>query len=248
MEGSASFLFLEEMEGQVVKSESVMRRMAEDEKPRERLIKMGCSGLTTVELIAILVSVGTAEADVMQLSQQILDDCGGDLNVLGQRDYEYFKKYKGLGPAKITKLIAALELSRRRQIAQVSKREPMSDSGKLFQLLQPMIGDGQTEQFVIVMMNHRNVLIDTRIVSTGGYAAVMVDVKQCLVTALKSGASAVAFAHNHPAGSLTPSTEDDRLTLRLKKAFEAVEIRVLDHLIVSPDVKSYYSYLDRGRL
>lgn len=225
-----------------------IRDMESAEKPRERLMRLGCSNLTTVELIALLVSVGTADEDVMRLSRRILDDCDGNLNLLGQRDYDYFKKYKGLGPAKITKLVAALELSRRRQIEEVKERASFTDSDKLFELVQPMIGDRQTEHFVLVMLNHRHALIDTQEVSAGGYASVMVDVKKCLVTALRGGASAVAFAHNHPSGSLRPSAEDDNITRRLKRGFEAVDIRVLDHLIVSPDVQRYYSYHNEGRL
>lgn len=225
-----------------------LNNLSENDKPREKMKNLGPQALTDAELLAILIGVGSVQNDVMELSRKLLEHCGNNLLELGKMTLNDFSKFNGLGDAKATKLVAAIELGRRRMAATPQERPVLKCSFDIFRQVQPRIGDEPCEKFLLMLISRGLKLIDIRVLSEGGISSTQVDIRKCVKCALDYGATTVALAHNHPGGTLKPSLDDDNITKRIKDAFSLIGIRILDHLIVSQDPQHYYSYADNGRL
>lgn len=218
----------------------------EDDRPREKLLLKGRIALSDAELIAILIGSGSRSESAVALSQRILASVENNLNALGKMSVKDFIKFKGIGEAKAVSISAAMELGRRRRAGGALEKKKITSSSSVFELLQPIISELAHEEFWIVYLNNSNKVIQTVQLSKGGITGTLVDVRLVFKNALQFGAVAIILAHNHPSGTLKPSEADIKLTKKLKLAGENLDIKVLDHLIITE--KSYFSFADENLL
>ena len=218
----------------------------EDDRPREKLMLKGRIALSDAELIAILIGSGSRDESAVSLSQRIMASVENNLSELGKASVAQLKKFKGIGEAKAITIVAALELGRRRRGQEALERKKITSSESAFELLQPIIGDLPHEEFWAIFLNNANKVLQTLQLSKGGITGTIVDVRLTLKTALQLGAVGMILAHNHPSGTLKPSQADKHLTKKLKLAGESLDIKVLDHLIITE--KAYFSFADEQLL
>jgi DNA repair protein RadC len=223
-----------------------IKNWAESDRPREKLLQKGETSLSDAELIAILIGSGNSSESAVQLAKRILAASENKLNALGKLSVKQLMKFKGIGEAKAIAIIAALELGRRRRAEEALVRKKIDSSSASFELMQPVIGDLHHEEFWVVYLNNSSKIIQKSQLSKGGIAGTVVDVRIVMKNALECGATAIILAHNHPSGTLKPSQQDKELTQKLKKAGNSLDIKLLDHLIVTQ--KSYFSFADEGML
>ena len=219
---------------------------AEGDRPREKLLQKGKMSLSDAELIAILIGSGSREESAVQLSKRILAASENKLNELGKFSVQQLTKFKGIGEAKAITIVAAMELGRRRRGEEAVRRKQITSADAVFEVMQPIIGDLGHEEFWILYLNNSNKILQKLQLSKGGMTGTLVDVRLAFKNALEVGATSVILAHNHPSGTLKPSEADKQLTRKLKLAGESLDIKVLDHLIVTQ--KSYFSFANEGIL
>jgi DNA repair protein RadC len=218
----------------------------EDDRPREKLLLKGRIALSDAELIAILIGSGSRSESAVALSQRIMASAENNLNALGKMSVKDLMQFKGIGEAKAVSISAALELGRRRQAGDLLEKKKISSSSSVFELLHPIISELAHEEFWIVYLNNSNKVLQSMQLSKGGITGTLVDVRLVFKNALQFGAVAIILAHNHPSGTLKPSQADINLTKKLKQAGENLDIKVLDHLIITE--KSYFSFADENLL
>ncbi len=218
----------------------------EDDRPREKLRAKGRIALSDAELIAILIGSGNRNESAVGLSQRILASAGNNLNELGRLSIEDLMQFKGIGEAKAISITAALELGRRRRSEEALQKQKITSSISVFEIMQPIIGELPHEEFWILYVNNSNKVLQTAQLSKGGITGTVVDIRLAFKSALQLGAVAVILAHNHPSGTLRPSQADIQLTKKMKMAGESLDIKVLDHLIVTE--KAYFSFADEQML
>ncbi len=221
-----------------------IKNWALNDRPREKLLQKGKLALSDAELIAILIGSGNTDESAVELSKRILFETKNNLNLLGKLSAQQLMIYKGIGEAKAISIIAAMELGRRRRTEDALELVKIASSSTVFELLQPIIGELPHEEFWILYLNNANKIIEKVQISKGGITGTLVDVRITLKKALELGATSLILAHNHPSGNLNPSEADKQLTNKLKIAGESLDIKVLDHLIVTE--KSYFSFADEG--
>jgi DNA repair protein RadC len=217
---------------------------SEDDKPREKLMLKGKSVLSDAELIAILIGSGSRNESAVDLSKRILASVDNNLNALGKLSLSQLIQFKGIGEAKAISIIAALELGRRRRSEDAVELKKITSSKIIFEIMQPIIGELPHEEFWIIYMNNSNKVIAKSQLSKGGITGTLVDVRIVFKSALEMGATALILCHNHPSGTLIPSDADKQITRKLKLAGDSLEIKVLDHLIITEN--SYFSFADEG--
>lgn len=205
------------------------------DRPREKLQQKGAEALSDIELIAILLGRGVEGHDVMSVAVRVLKVLDNNKEKL---DIEELKKIEGVGFAKATLIAAALEFSRRR-IRPEGLR--ISFPADILPLIRHF-ADRKQEHFICVSINGANEVIKSRVVSVGLVNRTQVHPREVFADPITDRASAIIVAHNHPAGSLTPSNEDIEITKQLKSAGETLGIKLLDHIIFNH--KGYYSFLE----
>ncbi len=213
-----------------------------DDRPREKLQDKGRETLSDAELVAILIGSGNKEESAVSLSQRILASVNNNLSELGRLSINQLKGFKGIGEAKAITIAAALELGRRRRREEALKKKKITSSRSVFEFMQPKIGELQHEEFWIIYLNNSNRVIKSNQLSKGGITGTLVDVRLVLKKALEVGATGLILAHNHPSGALRPSVADKQITNKLKTAAQSLDIRVLDHIIITE--KAYFSFAD----
>ena len=225
-----------------------INQWAEEDRPREKLMKHGAAALSNAELLAILIGSGSQEESAVDLMKRVLADCGNSLNTLGRRTIDELAggRYKGLGPAKAVTIIAACELGKRRQGEKAEMRDRFDSAAAIYEYMRPKMQDLDVEEAWILLMNQNFRLIKSVMLSHGGITETAVDIRLAVKSALLCNATVVALCHNHPSGNPRPSGDDDRLTQRMKKACELMRLHMLDHIIITDG--RYYSYSDEGRL
>lgn len=219
--------------------------MDEEDRPRERLARLGASALSDAELLAILIGSGTPDMTAVELMQIVLRDCKNQLNVLGKKSIEELMTYKGIGEAKAISILAACELGKRRHTEEV-RRDRLDSPAEIYNLMVGKLRDKDVEEAWVVLMNQNYGLIKEVKLSHGGISETAVDVRIALKNAILNNATIIALCHNHPSGNIRPSRDDDQLTERFKKACDLMRIHFLDHVIVTDG--QYYSYREQGRL
>ena len=217
---------------------------AVEDRPREKVMANGIQYLSNAELIAILLGSGTKHITAVELARQILKDAGNSLQELGRKGIGELVRIKGVGPAKATSILAALELGRRRAGMQYSEKIPVKSSETVYRLFHPLMGDLEHEEFWLLMLNRANRILGRFKVSQGGLSGTVIDTRIILKKALDNLASSIIVCHNHPSGNKQPSDADVKITEKLKKAAEMLEIKLLDHVIIAD--KSYFSFADEG--
>jgi len=228
------------------KSSFSIKDWSQDDQPREKLRDKGKSVLSDAELVAILISSGSREESAVKLCKRILASVDNNLSELGKLSIKQLTEFKGIGEAKAISIIAALELGRRRRAGEALEKNKISSSSSVYELLQPIIGELPHEEFWILYLNNSNKVIQKNQLSKGGITGTLVDVRLALKLALEVGATGIILAHNHPSGTLKPSEADKQLTLKLSTAAKSLDIKVLDHLIITE--KAYFSFADKNLL
>ncbi|HET8804125.1 MAG TPA: DNA repair protein RadC [Aequorivita sp.] len=218
----------------------------EEDRPREKMLQKGRIALSDAELIAILIGSGNRNESAVALSQRILASVGNNLSELGRLSIPELMEFKGIGEAKAISIAAAMELGRRRRTGEALERKKITSSNSVFEYVQPIIGELPHEEFWILYLNNSNKIIKSAQLSKGGITGTIVDVRLAFKEALQLGAVGIILAHNHPSGTLKPSQADIQLTKKLKMAGESLDIKVLDHLIITE--KAYFSFADENML
>jgi DNA repair protein RadC len=222
-----------------------INQWAEEDRPREKLMRLGAEALTNAELLAILIGSGSTRETAVELMKRLLGDCNNNLNTLGKMSISDLIKFKGIGEAKAITILAACELGKRRQREQVEERPQLSTATRMYNYLHTHMQDLDVEESWVLLLNQNYRLIKSLRLSHGGITETAVDVRLVLKQAILANATIIVLAHNHPSGSLRPSAEDDRLTQSMIKACDIMRIRFQDHLIITDG--SYYSYHEEGK-
>lgn len=219
---------------------------AEEDRPREKLMAKGVDALTNAELFAILIGSGTRKKTAVELMQEVMRDCDGKLRNLNRMTLQGLMSYDGIGEAKALSIIAAAEIGRRRAMEQSQDLVQFADSRVVQEYMKPKIQDLSHEESWALLLNNNARLIHCAHLSQGGLTETMVDVRMLLKEALLHDATCFILVHNHPSGNTRPSRPDDDLTMRVKKAAQTLNIRMLDHVVVTD--ADYYSYAENGKL
>ena len=224
-----------------------IKEWAEEDRPREKMLLKGVTSLSDAELLAILIGSGNSNETAVQLSQRILNSVEYNLNALGKLSIQdLVSGFKGIGEAKAITICAALELCKRRNLADPILRNSIRSSRDAYNLFHPLLCDLPYEELWVALTNRAGKVIGKAKISQGGTGETSADLRIILKTAINALASGIILCHNHPSGNVRPSSQDDALTRRLDKAADLLEIKLSDHLIVSDG--TYFSYADEGRL
>ena len=225
-----------------------INKWAEEDRPREKLMRLGPSALSNAELLAILIGSGSQDESAVDLMKRVLADCDNHPNTLGKKTIPERTdgSYKGMGPAKAVTILAACELGKRRQAEKAEERKQLNSATAIYEYMHPRMQDLSEEEAWVLLMNQNFKLIKAVQLSHGGITETAVDIRVIIKNALLCNATVVALCHNHPSGNARPSGDDDRITQKLKKACEVMRLYMLDHLIITDG--RYYSYSEEGRL
>jgi len=225
-----------------------INQWAEEDRPRERMMRLGAASLSNAELLAILIGSGSTDESAVDLMKRLLADCNNNLNTLGKMTVQDLTRgrYKGLGPAKAVAILAACELGKRRQAEHAEQRQRLNSSAAIYEFMLPKMQDLAEEEAWVLLMNQNCKLIKAERLSHGGITETAVDVRLIMKSALLANATVLVLCHNHPSGNAQPSREDDLLTKRVKDACGFLRLHLLDHIIITDG--SYYSYSDEDRL
>ena len=202
--------------------------------------------MSDAELIAILIGTGSRHESAVGLSKKILASVGNNLAALGKLSVQQLTEFKGIGEAKAITIVSALELGRRRRSEEGIVLDKIATSKSVFEIMQPLIGELPHEEFWILYLNNSNKIVMKSQLSKGGITGTVVDVRLVFKKALENNAVSIIVCHNHPSGILQPSDADKQITEKLKEAGKNLDIRLLDHLIITE--KGYYSFADSGNL
>lgn len=217
---------------------------AVEDRPREKMIRTGTSALSDAELLGILISSGTKNKSAIDLGRELLARVNNNLNALGKLTIADLTRVHGIGNARAVTIAAALELGRRRKLAEVPDMIQIKCSKDVADIFQPILADLFYEEFWLLFLNRSNRVIDRMKLSQGGISGTVTDVRLVMKKAIEYLASGIVVCHNHPSGNLNPSESDSNITRKIKEAGNLLDIQLLDHLIISD--KDYYSFADNG--
>lgn len=220
---------------------------SDDDRPREKLMLKGKHALSNAELLAILLGSGSRSRSAVDLAKEILRSVDNNLKELGKVSIdELISRFHGVGEAKAITIAAAMELGRRRGLTEIKNRPEIRGSRDAYNVLAPLLADLHHEEFWVLMLNRGNQVLKRIQVSLGGVSGTVVDAKIVFKKALAIPASAIILCHNHPSGNLRPSKPDIEITKKIKAGAELIDIKVLDHLIISE--RGYFSFADEGMM
>jgi DNA repair protein RadC len=214
----------------------ILKDLPENARPREKLLARGPAALGDAELLALLLRTGMPGKNVLQMGQELLDTFGGLAGLLHTTAGD-LQRIKGLGgTAKRAQLIAVLELARR-ALAETLKEKPVFDTPRAVRdYLQLQLGSRQHEVFAVLFLDSQHCLIALEELFRGTLTQTSVYPREVVVRALALNAASVVLAHNHPSGTAKPSRADEALTQTLKAALALVDVRVLDHFVVTSNL------------
>lgn len=221
-----------------------IKSWAEGDRPREKLLLNGRHTLSDAELIAILLRTGIKNHSAVDLAKQVLHHCNNNLSELSRLNIKELARFKGMGTVKAITVVAALELGRRRREEEALKKEKISSSADIVDLMQPHLADLIHEEFWLILLNRANHVITKIAISRGGISGTVVDPRLVFKAAIENNSSGIILCHNHPSGNTKPSNEDIQLTKKLRDAGKNLDINVLDHIIIAG--ASFYSFADEG--
>ncbi len=217
-----------------------------EDRPTEKLQRLGTDSLTDAELLAILIGSGTSQYSAVDIAKHVLGKFGGNLNTLGKARFDEFEDIEGVGTQTACKIMAAVELGKRRQTATAELRPDMSTATRIYNYMLPKMQDLNHEEFWVLLMNQNYKLLKAERISIGGITETSADIRIIMREAVLNNATILAVCHNHPSGSISPSRQDDMLTQSIQKACQLMRIHFLDHVIVTDG--AYYSYHEQGKI
>ena len=210
----------------------LLKDLPEDARPREKLLSRGPGALSDAELLALLLRTGLPGKNALQMGQELLEKFGGVSGLL-HRGPEDLKSIKGLGPAKRAEIVAVLELARRALSEQLKEKPLFATPRAVRDYLQLQLGSRPHEIFAVLFLDSQHRLIALEELFRGTLTQTSVYPREVVVRALALNAASVVLAHNHPSGTAQPSRADEALTQTLKAALALVDVRVLDHFVVT---------------
>ncbi len=219
---------------------------AVEDRPREKLYQKGTSALSDAELLGILIGSGTRDRSAVDLGRELLSLADNNLNALGKLSIPDITKIRGIGNARAITIAAALELGRRRKLAESPELFQIKCSKDVHDVLSPLLSDLPHEEFWVLFLNRSNRVIGRMRLSQGGISGTVTDVRMVMKKAIEYLASGIIICHNHPSGNLNPSESDARITTKIKEAGNMIDIQLLDHIIIADN--DYYSFADNGLL
>lgn len=222
-----------------------MKHLSPDDRPREKLERLGVTGLGDNELLAIVIGSGSKRADALTLANSILEASGG-LHGLPRFTRDELRRISGIGATKAAQALAAIELGRRTLVRRATARIQFGSPRDIAEYLMPQYGSRPVEQFGVVLLDTKHRLVRTTILSVGTLDASLVHPREVFREATSARAAAIVLFHNHPSGDPLPSRDDVALTGRLVAAGELMGIDVLDHIILGDT--GYCSLKETGRL
>ncbi len=221
-----------------------IKQLPPELRPRERLLEAGPSALSDGELLGLLFGIGSREKTAVELAGEVISEADG-LHGLYDVSVHELTQINGIGEAKACKILAAVELGRRIGRVRNPGRPMISSPADVERLLRGRIANLDRENFVVVLLNTKNEVIETSTVSIGTLGASLVHPREVFKPAVRASAASVILAHNHPSGKVEPSQEDREVTRRLGEAADILGIEVLDHVIVGD---GYFSMKEHGML
>jgi DNA repair protein RadC len=230
----------------VNKPSTSIKNWPKDDRPREKLLNLGPSGLSNAELIAILIRTGTRDKTALAVAQEILKKNQENLDELGTNTLYDLLQIKGIATTKAISILAALELGKRRHNSDGLRKVAIHNSSDVADYLRTTLKDFPYEVFAVLFLNTANKIKHFEIISKGGLTGTIADPRIILKRALEQNATGIILSHNHPSGNLQPSQADESLTLKIKEAAKWMDIRLLDHIIVSNE--GYYSFMEEGKI
>jgi DNA repair protein RadC len=229
-----------------MKTKLNINQWAEEDRPREKMERLGAQALSDAELLAILIGSGSSKEDAVSLMKRILNHCNNNLNTLGKMTIHDLCQFNGVGPAKAISIMAACELGKRRQLEIAEERPDLGTATRIYNHMHPLMQDLDTEEFWVLLMNQNYRLIKKVRIAHGGISEVSVDIRIVMREAVLANTTIMAVCHNHPSGNIRPSRMDDALTESIRKACQVMRIHFLDHVIVADGL--YFSYREEGRI
>lgn len=223
-----------------------INKWAVEDRPREKMKRLGAEALSNSELLAILIGSGNTKESAVDLMKRVMDNCNNNLNTLGKKSISELCEYEGIGPAKAITILAACELGKRRQLEKAEQRLDLASAAAIYEHMHPLMQDLDVEEAWVLLMNQNFKLIKKVRISHGGISETAVDVRVIMKHAILNNATVLALCHNHPSNNPRPSGDDDRLTTRMKEACKLMRIFFLDHLIITDG--RYFSYHEEGRI
>lgn len=222
-----------------------MKDVAPDDRPREKLERLGAPGLGDNELLALVIGSGSRDADALELANRLIACAGGGARSDAHR-IDRLKYVSGVGPARAAQIIAAVELGRRTLVRGTAERPRFTTPRQLATCLLPQYGVGAVERFGIVILDTKHRVIRVRIVSMGSLDSTVVHPREVFRESASASAAAIVLFHNHPSGDPTPSPDDLALTTRMVNAGDIMGIDVVDYMILAD--QRYFSFVEAGRL
>lgn len=223
-----------------------IKQWAPEDRPTERLQRLGAESLTDAELLAILIGSGTQQYSAVDIANHVLCKFNCNLNTMGKARFDEFEDIDGVGTQTACKIMAAVELGKRRQIASAELHPDMGTATRIYNYMLPKMQDLNHEEFWVLLMNQAYRLIKPVRISQGGITETSADIRIIMREAVLNNATIMAVCHNHPSGRVTPSKADDMLTQSIKRACEIMRVHLLDHVIVCDGL--YHSYRENGKL
>ena len=217
-----------------------------NDRPREKMAANGAAVLTDAELIAILLRTGTAEKSAIDIASEMTADGGLYKRLAGITRLNELTNIKGLGQAKAATVLAALEIGRRIASAKPIEKIHLSCPQDVADFLMPRLRYAAKEQFVVILLNSKNKVIGTEVVSEGSLSSSVVHPREVYGPAMLHHAAAIMVAHNHPSGDPKPSLEDEEVTRMLSRSGKVLGIPMIDHVIIGDG--NYYSFLENEAL
>ena len=213
-----------------------------NDRPREKMAANGAAVLTDAELIAILLRTGTAEKSAIDIASEMTADGGLYKRLAGITRLNELTNIKGLGQAKAATVLAALEIGRRIASAKPIEKIHLSCPQDVADFLMTRLRYAAKEQFVVILLNNKNKVIGTEVVSEGSLSSSIVHPREVFAPAILHHAAAIMVAHNHPSGDPKPSIEDEEVTRQLLRSGKVLGIPMIDHVIIGDG--NYYSFLE----
>ncbi len=223
-----------------------IKSWSEADRPREKLLAKGKKTLTDAELLAILIGSGSRNESAVSLCKRILAKAENNLNSLSRFTVSQLMNFKGVGQVKAITIVAALEIGRRQQDQEIPVHPKIKCSYDVFKCLRPILGDLSHEEFWVLYLDNSNKVVYKKMISSGGLTSTSVDLRIIFKEALEQNAVGLILSHNHPSGKLEASNADKQITHKIKKAAQTLDLRVLDHIIITE--KTYFSFADHDIL
>ena len=229
-----------------MKSRLSINKWAAEDRPREKMMMHGAAYLSNAELLAILIGSGNREESAVELMKKVLSHYNNDLTLLGKASMEELCSFNGIGQAKAIAILASLEIAKRRTGMALQEGNVVRCSDDIYHLFYPLLCNLDIEECWILLLNQSAKVLEKIKISSGGLTATLVDVRCIMRDALLKRATSLVVCHNHPSGNIRPSSDDDRITAQIREAANIMNIKLLDHVILTDG--NFYSYADEGRI